>query len=262
VPRSLQRFIDELECHRRRIAVVNGAGVDSKVDDIVEYFDRFDLETEHVSVSALPDAFLVLTDGDDYLGSIGVAELHEYLYDSLNGDIGPDSDIVGDQNAAVEGFLARLDGNVYSLSAEGKLALACVSHLLETRAWRRGVGELHAGIQHFSLLRDDPALWSRYRKLSGCGVDTTVYGRHDWAPSDWSGVAAYADEADAGVGDYWFVAYRGPEDDDDGALLAREDDNGRYTGFWTFESDTVDAIVETLVTDYQSALTRLPMQPS
>jgi hypothetical protein len=259
---SLQQFIDELESHRRRIVVVNGTAVDEQIGDIVDYFDRFDLETEHVSASALPDAFLVLTDGDDYLGSIGVAELHEYLYDSFAGDVDPDPDVEMGRSPAVEGFLSRLDGNVYSLSAEGKLALACVSHLLETRAWRRGLGELHAGIQRFSLLRDDPALWSRYRKLAACGVETSVYGQSDWTPADWHGVTAYADESGACLGDYWFVAYRGPEERDDGALLAREDDDGRYTGFWTFDSDTVDAIVDTLVGDHQSTLTRLPDGPS
>lgn len=251
---SLEQFIDERGSHQRRIVVVNGAEVDAEVADIVDYFDRFDLETRRVTSEGLPESFLVLTDGDAYLGSVGIAELHEYLFDAFDRDSLRDLDVSTQRNASVESFLAHLDGNLYSLSGEGKVAMACVSQLLETRAWRRGTGELHTGLQTFRALRDDPSVWTRYRKLADCGVDTTVYGRPDWMPASWGGVSAYADETGDHVADYWFVVYRGTDDQDDGALLARETDPGRYTGFWTFGSETVGELVETLVSDYQPSL--------
>jgi hypothetical protein len=257
VTQALQQFIDELESLQRRIVVVNGAEVDAEIAEIVDYFGRLDLETSHVTSTGLPDSFLVLTDGDAYLGSVGVAELHAYLFETFGRDSFSDLDANTRGNPSVEGFLARLDGNVYSLSGEGKVAMGCVSQLLETRAWRRGTGELHTGFQTFRALDDDPAVWTRYRKLAECGVDTTVYGRPDWTPETWDGVTAYADETGDHVADYWFVVYRGPDDGDDGALLARETDPDRYTGFWTFDSETVDALVETLVDDCQPSLSRL-----
>lgn len=252
----LERFIDDLESQRRRLVVVNGAGVESLVDDIVDYFDRFELVIEHVTVSALPDAFFLLTDGDDCLGGVGVRDLHKYLFDSLDGEaLGGLEDVR--HRPVVEGFLARLDQNVYSLSGERRLLLVCVSQLLESRAWRRGEGTLHAGVQRFDTFERAPGTWTRYRKIADSSVETTVYGQPGWEPDDWGGVQAYADESGDLVGDYWFVVYDGPERRDDGALLAREVSDGRYTGFWTFESDTVEALVDTLVETYQPSLARV-----
>jgi len=236
---------------------VNGAEVDAKVDAIVDYFERFDLETTHVTAAELPDAFLVLTDGGACLGAVGIGDLYDYLFDSLRSDALADLTQNVRQRPVVEGFLARLDQNVYSLSGERRLPLVCVSQLLESRAWRRGTGSLHAGVQRLHTFERVPATWTRYRKIAETEVETTVYGRSDWEPEDWGAVTAYGDESGELVGEYWFVVYSGPEDHDDGALLAREVDADRYTGFWTFDSTTVDALVETLVDDYQPALTRL-----
>lgn len=257
VTRSLQQFIDELESQRRRLVVVNGSEVDSEVDDIVGYFDRLGLETRHVTAAALPDAFLVLTDGDACLGAVAVSDLYDYLFDSLNDEALEQLTEDVRERPVVEGFLAQLDQNVYSLAGERRLPLVCVSQLLESRAWRRGSGCLHAGVQSLSTFERTPATWTRYRKIADAGVETTVYGRPGWEPDDWGAVTAYGDETGDRVGDYWFVVYSGPENHDDGALLARETDAGRYTGFWTFESETVDELVETLLGDYQPSLTRL-----
>lgn len=255
--RPLQQFIDDLESQRRRLVVVNGNGVSAQVDRIVDYFERFDLETSYVSAAALPEAFLVLTDGETCLGSIDVGELHDYLFDSLNGDALEDLTDDSRQRPIVEGFLARLDQNVYSLSGERRLPLVCVSQLLESRAWRRGDGRLHAGVQALSTFERVPETWTHYHKIADSGVETTVYGQPDWEPEDWGAVAAYGDETGDLVGEFWFVVYSGPEVHDDGALLARETDSGRYTGFWTFDSNTVEELVETLVSDYQPSLGRL-----
>jgi hypothetical protein len=257
VTRPLQQFIDDLESQRRRLAVVNGSEVSAKVDRIVNYFERFDLEMSHVSAAGLPDAFLVLTDDDTCLGAVDIGELHDYLFDSLSGESVKALTEGGRQQPVVEGFLARLDQNVYSLSGERRLPLVCVSQLLESRAWRRGAGTLHAGVQALSTFERAPGTWTRYHKIADTGVETTVYGQLDWTPDDWGSVTAYGDETGDLVGEYWFVVYSGPEVHDDGALLAREAEADRYTGFWTFDSDTVDSLVETLVSDYQPALGRL-----
>jgi len=257
VPRPLQQFIDDLESQHRRLVVVNGSAVSAKVDRIVDYFERFDLDPSHVSAAGLPKAFLVLTDGDACLGSIDIGELHDYLFDSFSGDALEELTEDNRQRPIVEGFLARLDQNVYSLSGERRLPLVCVSQLLESRAWRRGTGHLHAGMQSLSTFERAPETWTRYRKISVSGVETTVYGRPDWTPDDWGSVTAYGDETGDLVGEYWFAVYSGPEVNDDGALLAHETGTDRYTGFWTFDSATVDELVETLVADYQPSLRRL-----
>jgi len=257
VTRPLQQFIDELESQRRRLVVVNGAEVSTQIDDIVDYFERLDLETSHVSAAELPDAFLVLTDGERCRCAVSVDELHDYLFDSLGSESLEDITDESRQRPVVEGFLTHLDQNVYSLSGERRLPLVCVSQLLESRAWRRGEGRLHAGVQRLATFERTPSTWTRYRKIADSSVETTVYGRPDWTPEDWGAIAGYGDETGDLVGEYWFVVYSGPESYDDGALLARETEAGRYTGFWTFDSRTVDALAETLVDDYQPALTRL-----
>lgn len=250
-------FIDDLESQRRRLVVVNGSEDGARIDDIVDYFDRFELETSSVRASGLPDAFLVLTDGDACLGAVGVNDLHDYLFDSLDGD-GLDGFAEDTrQRPVVEAFLAHLDENVYSLSGERRLPLVCVSQLLESRAWRRGEGELHAGFQSFARFEQSPSTWRRYRKIADTDVETTAYGRPEWEPDDWGPITAYADEGGEQLADYWFVVYDGPERGDDGALLARETEAGRYTGFWTFDSETVAELCETLVADYQPSLVRL-----
>lgn len=255
--RPLQQFIDDLESRRRRIVVVNGSAVGDEVDAIVDYFDRLDVEVERLNAAGLPDAFLLLTDGDACLGAVGVAALHDYLFASITGDAFRRGDDGAWNGPTVESFLARLDQNVYSLSGAGKRPLTCVAHLLESRAWRRDAGRLHAGVQSFSAFREDASTWTRYRKLAEGEVETAVYGRPDWTPPDWGPIAAYADEAGDRIADFRFVIYQGADARDDGALLARDVPDGGYTGFWTFESDTVDALADTLAAESDRSLVRL-----
>lgn len=48
------------------------------------------------------------------------------------------------------------------------------------------------------------------------------------------------------VEEVWFVAYEGTEPSDARALVAAETDPGAFTGFWTYENETVAAIIERL----------------
>ena len=93
-----------------------------------------------------------------------------------------------------------------------------------------------------------------YTTLADRGVDVTLYGQADWTPPADAGFDVYDDPDGSVVGDYWFVVYdSGPGDG--AALLAREVDPGRYSGFWTFDADRVAPVVDCLERDLQPRLT-------
>lgn len=270
----LDAVIDGLADEQRELVAVN-ASEDDSLDAVVTYFDRFNLsDVTRVDDPALPETALLATDGERCLGAVDIADLHAYLFDSgvgtgaladgepgasgsaadpLGGadDAGPltEADVAG-----IRQFLARLDNRVYTVTRETRTPMVGVSRHIEQRALAAGEGTVHAGFQRLSRLRDKRHTLDTYLTLAERGVDTNLYGAPDWRPPAVDGLAVHADDDGDVVGDYWFVAV--DTDRGGGALVAREDDPGAYTGFWTFRPSLVADVIETIETDVQPRLRR------
>jgi|GEM_PF-1912775 len=284
----LDAVIDDLAGERRELVAVSQAD-DPSLDAVVDYFDRFNLsEVTRVDDPALPAGALLVTDGERCLAAVDINDLHAYLFDpAIRGGAFADDQSVFDSGAGTEGasptddtttadgaagtgeyrsltdadlagirqFLARLDNRVYTVTKEHRTPMVAVSRQIEQQAFAAGEGAIHAGFQRLSRLRDRRHTLDTYRTLAEPGVDVSVYGVPDWIPSAIDGVTVYGDDDGDVVGDYWFVVV--DNDRGGGALVAREDEPGTYTGFWTFRPSLVADVVETIERDVQSELRRV-----
>jgi hypothetical protein len=271
--RPLDAVIDDLAGERRELVAVNAAE-GAPLDDVVAYFHRFNLsDVSRVDDSALPSGALLATDGDRCLGAVDIGDLHTYLFDPGVGT-GPLADTDGGSHAAapsdggpetgpltetdvagIRQFLSRLDNRVYTVTGETVTPMVGVSRHIEQRALAASDGAVHAGFQRLSRLRDKRHTLDTYLTLAERGVDANLYGVPDWRPPAADGLAVHGDDDGDVVGDYWFVAV--DTDRGGGALVAREDDPGAYTGFWTFRPSLVAEVVETIESDVQPRLRRL-----
>lgn len=276
----LDAVIDDLAVEHRELVAVN-AGEDAPLDAVMTYFDRLNLsDVNRVDDPAVPTGTLLATDGDRCLAAVDIGDLHTYLFDPGTGT-GPlaDADADGAERrtpdertdrsnerpetgslteadvAGIRQFLARLDNRVYTVTGETATPMVGVSRHIEQRALAAGDGTVHAGFQRLSRLRDKRHTLDTYLTLAERGVDTNLYGVPDWRPPAADGLSVYGDDDGDLVGEYWFVAV--DSDRGGGALVAREDDPGAYTGFWTFRPPLVDDVIEAIETGVQSRLRRL-----
>ncbi|ELZ22431.1 sensor protein [Halosimplex carlsbadense 2-9-1] len=273
--RPLDDVIDGLAGERRELVAVN-ASEGAPLDDVMAYFDRLNLsDVTRVDDPALPTETLLATDGDRCLGAVDLGDLHAYLFDSGVGtgaltdgereasgpagdsptganDVGPLTEI---DVAGVQQSLARLDNRVYTVTGEARTPMVGVSRHIEQRALAAGEGTVHAGFQRLSRLRDKRHTLDTYLTLAERGMDTNLYGVPDWRPPTADGLSVHADDDGDVVGDHWFVVV--DSDRGGGALVARKDGPGAYTGFWTFRPKLVADVVETIETDVRPRLRRI-----
>jgi DICT domain-containing protein len=143
-------------------------------------------------------------------------------------------------------ILDHLDETLFTSYSRADMVAA--SREIEDRAWRVGDGELHAGFQTLDVLTGEA---NTYDRLAGKDrLDVHAYAAAE-------GDAPAADEYEVHVGrtaeirETWFVAYDGGGFD--GAkcvLLAEEREPGRFYGFWSYDPDTVDRVIDYLTERY------------
>lgn len=163
-----------------------------------------------------------------------------------------ESDATTDGFAETEGaeLLADLSRSTFGARGASKRFLVDVSHVIETEAWRRGAGELHAGFQDLSRLWTDQEARRIYRRLAESGVEVHVYGQPDTESPDWDGVTVHEVDNEE-IATSWFVVYDGARDADQKAmLLTQERDPGTYHGFWTYQGDRTDDTLAYLRASY------------
>ena len=264
----LDAVIDDLASERRELVALNPPD-DGVLKDVLDYFERVDVsDRNRVTDPALPKAALLVTDGDRCLASADLERLHTYLFefepspaetaapgDPEDRDSPTDERLSDAEVAGIQQFLSRLDNRVYTVTGETVTPMVGVSRHIEQRALAASAGTVHAGFQQLSRLLDKRQTLETYATLAERGFDVNLYGALDWEPPV-DDVAVHADETGDIVGDYWFVVV----DSDQyggGALIAREDEPGAYTGFWTFRPPLVGDVASVVETDIQPELRRL-----
>ncbi|WP_066417962.1 DICT sensory domain-containing protein [Halorubrum aethiopicum] len=143
-------------------------------------------------------------------------------------------------------ILDHLDGTLFTSYSRAEMVAA--SREIEDRAWRVGGGELHAGFQTLDVLTGEANTYDRLAGKERLDV-------HAYAAAE--GDAPETDQYEVHIGrtaeirETWFVAYDGGGFD--GAkcvLLAEEREPGRFYGFWSYDPDTVDRIIDYLTDRY------------
>ncbi|WP_255195473.1 DICT sensory domain-containing protein [Halorarius litoreus] len=200
--------------------------------------DRFGTRNVVVEHTRLPgeneEGFVIVRKGGEFVGSVELSALQSLANPRT---AGPGSAELGDDG--FDALLDLLDDTVFS-SFDRRQMLATTREI-EDRAWRLGHGRLYAGFQSLSAMQDQVGVYEQLATKPG--LEIAVYGQPDWEPPSIEGVTVHATDAPE-ISRVWFVVFEGSVRLDSCALLAEERDPGRFYGFWTYDPDRVDAILE------------------
>lgn len=229
----LRTLVEDVEASAKTLSLVNYAGSEATKARVVSYFEPQHVAVrDDVSAPSLPADFAVLHDGGSFVAAAAVDEIHRHLAGEEYLGAGPFGP------AERPAILRHVDDRTFTSYDRRRMTLA--SREIEYYAWRAGGGEIRAGFQRFSTLAPQART---YERIADAGVDVHVYGAPDAAVPD--GLTEHASE-DEEILSSWFVAYEGTEPSDARALVAVETDPGTFTGFWTYENETVAAVLDRL----------------
>lgn len=221
---SLGDLLERVEDERKRL--VHYAG---EADG--EPLRGFETRNASVVRRRLPEAegFVVVRDGDDFLGAVPTARLRTLLEPPV-GELGD----VGHRQAGRTALLELLEDTLFASLERRNLQAA--SRDIERFAWYVGRGRLEVGFQRAEAFDDQRPVYERLAAETDLDVHVHAASIPD-EPLD--GVTFYADAGET-VERFWFLAFDGAGDDErTRGLLARQRDDGQYSGFWTYDPDAV-----------------------
>ncbi len=139
-----------------------------------------------------------------------------------------------------------LDETTFTVRGKSKFLLIHLSRHIESLAHETGAGELHTCFQHLSRVRDERGTERVYRRLADTGLDLHLYGVDDTdGPLDLSAVVHDQDLGE--LSRSWFVVHDGDgEAERKAALVAIQTAGGAFNGYWTFDPDRVDDVLDYL----------------
>jgi len=231
---SLSELIAGVEAHQKTLTVVNAdPGVTASLR---EHFDDRNVVVRKATVDEGPTEYVVLSNGEEFLTAADVGDLIDQ----------ETTDPPFDEAASYQPILDHLDETMFTSYDTAQMVAA--SREIEDRAWRIGAGTLYAGFQTLSVLTGQIAVYDRLAAHDDLSIH--AYAFPDTDPPDHDDVTVHIERADE-IRDSWFVVYDG--DGVDGnkcALLAEEREPRSFYGFWTYDPDTVDWIVDHLTSAY------------
>ncbi|MFB6072361.1 MAG: DICT sensory domain-containing protein [Halobacterium sp.] len=224
---SLRRVVDDVRGREKTLTVYApaDAGVASAVG---EYFASQNVAVEH-AVSD-PPVHAVLTDDGEFLTAVGP--------DALRALTRGRPRAVGEE-AAYGPLLEHLDRATFTSYSRYQMLQA--SREIEDRAWRAGAGRLHAGFQRLSNV---DAERDAYERLADSDLDVHVYGAPDVDLGDDVPFAVHETDHED-VRATWFVVFDGGDEmAQSSALIAEEQPDGSYYGFWTYDASLVGDVLD------------------
>ncbi|QKY18986.1 histidine kinase [Halolamina sp. CBA1230] len=240
---SLRRFVDGYEGAERALVLANRSQPEQLRSMLAGVFERQSVRVDEAVVEGVPDDTVLLLDGTGSvvarspLDAVSASLLFTNSDAFITGSTGLDEIELPDVISGLEGVNFRLRG--FPRSHKEKLLLIAVSRQIERTAWAHDDGTHRASFQRLSRIVDEQGTQRVYRRLGESDVDTHVYGVDD-GDVDWSAeleVTVHTGES-PDYRDSWFVIYRPPEAEQPGtpdpfALLAVQDDDGVWDGFFT-----------------------------
>jgi len=258
---SLIELIAGVEAHEATLTVFNA---DPEVaDDLRAHFADRNVRIVEEQAGAGPKGFAVLARDGAFVTAVPVDELlprSDRAGGDESGDDVPEDGESGDEVPASEGtedglqrdgrvggpVLDHLDETMFTSYSRADMVAA--SREIEDRAWRVGDGELHAGFQTLDVLTGEA---DTYDLLGGKErLDVHAYAADEGDAPDVEHYTVHVGET-AEIRETWFVAYDGGGyDDAKCALLAEERAPGEFYGFWSYDPETVDYIIDYLTERY------------
>ncbi|MFQ3318427.1 MAG: hypothetical protein ACI8UR_000257 [Natronomonas sp.] len=233
---SLTELIAGVEDHEKTLTVFNAD--DTAVETLRDQFSDRNLSVvAERTPSGKPDAFAVLSKDGQFVTAADVAGILE-----PTGDTEP-----GFEDGVYRPILDHLDETMFTSYDIDQMVAA--SREIEDRAWRVGKGSLHSGFQQLSILADQMEIYARLAQKGD--LDVHAYAAPDAdVPKHDTDLTIHVERSDE-IERSWFVVYDGAGIDvNKCALLAEEREPRAFYGFWTYDPDTVDWIIEHLESTY------------
>lgn len=229
---TLTSLIEEFQAQDHEVVIYRGA-------------DQLEIEpwlaTHGVSVGSQslpeggPDPFLEIRSGGEVVGIIGI--------EAVEGLLEPPIHRPGNRDEVSAGYRTLfeiLEKTV--LSGMNRRELLAVSREIEDRAYRVGAGTMWVNFQTLSTFKSQTRV---YRTLgTETALEIHITGVEDWTPPTIPGITYHA-IAPAEFERYWVIAYDGGPDETQASGLVAEEHADGYTGFWTSDAATVEAIAST-----------------
>ena len=246
---SLIELIAGVEAREATLTVFNA---DSEAaDDLRAHFADRNVRIVEEQAGTGPKGFAVLARDGEFVTAVRVDELLPRSGEDGNAEGGESGDRERSDRAATDGrvggpVLDHLDETMFTSYSRADMVAA--SREIEDRAWRVGDGELHAGFQTLDVLTGEA---DTYDLLGGKErLDVHAYAADEGDAPDVGHYTVHVGET-AEIRETWFVAYDGGGyDDAKCALLAEERAPGEFYGFWSYDPETVDYIVDYLTERY------------
>lgn len=240
---SLIEIIAGVEAREPTLTVFNA---DADVTETLRgYFADRNVQITAERTDAGPAEYAVFSRNGSFVTAVDVDELLPDRDAGLptQGDgLGPpDDDRIGGP------ILDHLDETIFTSYSRADMAAA--SKEIEDRAWRVGGGALHAGFQTLDVLRREADTYDLLGEKSDLNVHAYA-AAGDSSPPDTDHYTVHTGRT-AELREAWFVAYDGDGyDDNKCALLAEERAPAEFYGFWSYDPEMVDEIIEYLTGQY------------
>lgn len=235
---SLLELVGDAEARRKTLRVATDDG--DAVESVRERFsDRNVAVVAAPSEAGVPE-YATLTDGDETLAATALSDL-------LSED---EQRTPGFEAAPYRPILDELDETFFASYDTEQMVAA--SREIEDRAWRSGAGRLYAGFQRYSILREQLPVYEQLGTRAELDVVALAAPDEELPPHE--GTFAVRPASSREIRRVWFVAFDGgPRPDDACALLAEERGAKRFSGFWTYDADTVESLFEHVADRYLDA---------
>ena len=239
---SLIELIAGVEAHEATLTVFNADP--AVTDELREYFTDRNVRIVDDRTASGPEEFAVLARDGEFVTAVTVGEL---LPGRGGDDEGASADDDGTPGGVGKPVLDHLDETMFtSYSREDMVA---ASREIEDRAWRVGDGALHAGFQTLDVLSGESETYDLLGEKANLNVHAYAAAEGD-APE--TGHYTVHTGRTAELRETWFVAYDGGGyDDAKCALLAEERAPEEFYGFWSYDPETVDYIIDYLTDRYR-----------
>jgi len=218
---------------------------------LAEHFADRNIRIVDGSANEGPEGYAVLSRDGEFVTAVGIDDLlpGNGEAEAVDGDAKSRSRRESAPARVGKPVLDHLDETMFTSYSRADMVAA--SREIEDRAWRVGTGELHAGFQTLEVLTGEANTYDRLGEKEDLDVHAYAAAEGDGPDADHYTVHI---GRTAEIRETWFVAYDGGGyDDAKCALLAEERAPGEFYGFWSYDPETVDTIIEYLRERYQSS---------
>jgi hypothetical protein len=243
---SLIELITGVEAREATLTVFNADP--SVASELREHFADRNIRIVEERTDGGPDAYAVLSRDGAFVTAVPVSELLG-AGESSDGD----DSAAGGRRRVGQPILDHLDETMFTSYSRGDMVAA--SREIEDRAWRVGDGELHAGFQTLDVLTGEADTYDLLGEKDRLSVH--AYAAAEGDPPEVEHYTVHVGET-AELRETWFVAYDGGGyDDAKCALLAEERAPNEFFGFWSYDPETVDYIIDYLTERYAASGTEI-----